>query len=105
MGVLKVSIGSIPLAFGVIYLGWFGRFTKIYVSRFDDHAKRARKLKTEIDAAVGGKAKAILKEYPIDPSVGSVRDFWNHLHTALMFFGAICLLWILATWGISHLCR
>jgi hypothetical protein len=106
MGVLKFSIGSIPLAIATIYLGWFGRrFTKIYVSRFDDHTRRARGLRTALDTAAGGKVQEILEENPIDQSVGSVRDFWNQLHTALMIFGALCLLWILGAWSMSHLCH
>ena len=106
MGAVTFSTYSIPLALGGIFLGWFGwRLTEVYVSRFDDHRNRARVLRAEIDSAVGGKVREILAKHPIDKAQGRVREFWNRLHMAIMIFGVLCLLWILASawWLASHL--
>jgi uncharacterized protein (DUF2126 family) len=105
MGALKFSVYAAPLAVAVIFLGRLGRrLTEVYVNRFDDHRDRARALRAEIDSAVGGKVQQILHLHRIDKSQGSVREFWNRLHTAVMIFGVLCLVWIVgsACWLACH---
>jgi hypothetical protein len=107
MGALKFSIHCVPLALGMMYLGWFGqRMLEVHASRFDDHRKRARAARRFVDHTVGqNELGKIIDKYPIDKSVGRVRHFWESINRALIVFGFLCLCWILMTVVVRSSCR
>jgi hypothetical protein len=106
MGVLKFSIHCIPVAAGVIYLGWFGRqITNTFIERFDGHMRRARALRQAVDSsAAKGAVQAIWDANPVvdrDPVARSrrVRSFWLRINNAIVCFGLICMAWNIGAVG------
>jgi TM2 domain-containing membrane protein YozV len=93
MGALKFSIYCLPFGVDIILLGLIGvAITATYVDRFDDHRKRARALRAEIDQMVTppGFAKSVFAVNKIRKAE-RVRDFWTRINYGVVILGVICL--------------
>lgn len=102
MGTLRFSIYCLPFGILIIALGFIGlTVTSTYVQRFDDHRKRARAFRSEIDKMVtpAGKAEEVLSLHRIDKNE-RLRTFWERINRGVITLGAICLLCnLLAVWA------
>jgi hypothetical protein len=101
MGTLKFSIYCLPFGALIIGLGFIGlTVTSTYVQRFDDHRKRARAFRSEIDKLVtpADKAESVLSANRMDKT-DRLRSFWEKINRGVIALGAICLLCnLLAVW-------
>ena len=102
MGALKFSIYCMPCGPVVILLGVVGlALTSTYVERFDDHRKRARAFRAQIDQMLTppGQAELILDQHPIAKEA-RVPTFWTKIYCGVIVLGIVCLLCnLIALWG------
>jgi hypothetical protein len=93
MATLRFSLYCVPIGIAVMLLGHLGRsVVKIYVSRFDDHRKRARAFRSAIDNMISPArtAQPILDQHPVDKSE-RVRDFWLNVNSGVFWLGLVLL--------------
>jgi hypothetical protein len=105
MATLKFSIYCLPFGALILALGFIGRtVTSTLVQRFDDHRKRARAFRDEVDQLVTppGKAAPVLSSNRLHKT-DRLRSFWERINRGVIVLGAICLLCnLLAIWARAN---
>jgi hypothetical protein len=95
MGALKFSIYCLPFGVLIIFLGMIGaKITDTYVTRFDDHRRRARAMRAQIDSMTKppNVAMPIVIAHPIStPPNSRVRSFWTQISYSMMALGIVCV--------------